>query len=878
MRNNFFLIILIFFVTKFYSQTIKGTVSDSLGAVPFANLVIKNKDNIVRQYTNTNDNGFYKLTIKKTEDSSYIEVATVIHEVKKVYISSLPITDEEYILDIFLKPRTHKLREVIIEKKLTITTKKDTVEYNPETFKDGTEKVVEDLLKKLPGIKVEDNGEIKFKGKVIKKLLLDGDDLFDSNYTIGTRNINVDMIEKVQGLENFEENSLLKGISDSEDVALNLILKKGKTDFSGNINAGLGSNNRYAGNASGILVNSKSKGFVIGSYNNIGQNSTPYDFSSDINSLEDQKQRDFKLRPLINEGYFKPFLDDSFHRLNKNLFTNINFLTKKLKKSVLKISGSFYTDEIKRYEKSISNITLNSDSFTINEFNNLEKKPNLYDFQLFFSNKEKNSFHWEYIGKVNYISTTYNSLSSNNDYLQTNTMESENLFFSNTINLTYKVADNKAFIAKILYSKNKYPQNLNLNPGTVISLEENIESFKENTEQKKNYSFANLVYITNGEKYNFSLEYNLMFREAFLNSTILNNNNENLDSQFNNNNTYKVFSNSLTTNFSYYFQKFAAKARASIIRNNSTLEDLQFSSNKEYTFVSPKISVIYAPNKKNKTIISYEYVEKLPEEIKIFSGIVQTNYRNFINGTPSLNYLRTHTCNVIYNYNDFFNLRQVNLGIMYNYRPNNYFNRTIINQDITITNAFIQNISSSDIGLNFSGEFFLNFLKTTFQVNSNYTWNIDSNIINDSDFRRIKNRTLFLNIAAKQGFNNKYYINNTTSFISATSVFDGNESTNTFKSATHQTKISYKNNTGRIRFNILGNYIIPDLTNTNNYFFLESELNYTSKNKKITYSIIGKNLTNNKEFTLKNVSDYSINTYSHNLIERYVMLKVFFSL
>ena len=105
-------------------------------------------------------------------------------------------------LDFKLEPRTTFLKEVVVqENRKPIRIKNDTIVYDPEKFKDGSEKVVEDLLKKLPGIKIEENGEIKFNGKSIKKMLLDGDDLFDSQYTVGSKNINVEMLDKVEAIE-----------------------------------------------------------------------------------------------------------------------------------------------------------------------------------------------------------------------------------------------------------------------------------------------------------------------------------------------------------------------------------------------------------------------------------------------------------------------------------------------------------------------------------------------------------------------------------------------------------------------------------------------------------------------------------------------------
>ncbi|PKP19288.1 MAG: hypothetical protein CVU07_00180, partial [Bacteroidetes bacterium HGW-Bacteroidetes-23] len=230
--NKFFFFLFIF--SSSYSQKIKGTITDSIGVVYNANIFIKDKNDIIKNYTKSNIEGKFELLFTKDNDNLFVEITTLYHNPKVFELNKLKISNNEIILNIHLEERSIILKEVILNKSNPIIQKKDTTIYNPDFFRDGSERVVEDLLKKLPGIKIEDNGIIKFKGKEIKKMLLDGDDLFSSNYIIGSKNINVDMIDKVQGIEHYEENSLLKGIRDSDDVALNLILKKGKTDLTGN--------------------------------------------------------------------------------------------------------------------------------------------------------------------------------------------------------------------------------------------------------------------------------------------------------------------------------------------------------------------------------------------------------------------------------------------------------------------------------------------------------------------------------------------------------------------------------------------------------------------------------------------------------------------
>ena len=132
-----------------------------------------------------------------------------------------------------------------------------------------------------------------------------------------------------------------------------------------------------------------------------------------------------------------------------------------------------------------------------------------------------------------------------------------------------------------------------------------------------------------------------------------------------------------------------------------------------------------------------------------------------------------------------------------------------------------------------------------------------------------------MNFTARRGIKKIVVVENKTSFVNNNFTVIKENLKNNFQSLSNQTKIVLKKNE-RLNANVIGNFISPNLKENNNYFFLESEINYTSKNKKITYSLIGKNLTNNKSFSITSVTNFSNNTSSHNLIERYVMLKVTF--
>ncbi|MFB6454932.1 outer membrane beta-barrel protein [Chitinophaga sp. Hz27] len=156
---------------------------------------------------------------------------------------------------IFLTPGM-TLKEVTIKDNLPpVRMKGDTIEYNAEKFKTKDNAVVEDLLRKLPGVNVERDGTIKAQGKEVQRILVDGKEFFGSDPSIATRNLPADMIDKVQVLDKQSDMAEFTGVADGEQIkTINLVTKKNrKRGFFGNASAGAGTNGRYEG---GFNVNS----------------------------------------------------------------------------------------------------------------------------------------------------------------------------------------------------------------------------------------------------------------------------------------------------------------------------------------------------------------------------------------------------------------------------------------------------------------------------------------------------------------------------------------------------------------------------------------------------------------------------------------------
>ena len=140
---------------------------------------------------------------------------------------------------------------VVVGKAAEVTVRNDTVEYNAESYKVSEGAVLEDLLKKMPGVEVDSNGKVTVNGKEIKKVLIDGKEFFSDDPKVASKNLPSKMIDKVQVLDKKSDMALMTGFDDGEEESvINLTVKPGmKQGWFGNAFAGYGSKDRYEGNA-----------------------------------------------------------------------------------------------------------------------------------------------------------------------------------------------------------------------------------------------------------------------------------------------------------------------------------------------------------------------------------------------------------------------------------------------------------------------------------------------------------------------------------------------------------------------------------------------------------------------------------------------------
>jgi hypothetical protein len=220
--------IFILFVQSVNAQTMKitGTVYDTTGTQPLSQamvMAVRVKDSLLLNFTRTDKNGSFTLTNFPVDTFSLV-ISHPRFDDKTIYVFGHKDNYEINIPLVRMPSKSKELEEVMIyANKNPIYYKGDTLVYVADSFQVAEGAVVEDLLKKLPGIKIDKDGKITSQGQEINKVLVDGDEFFGTDPTIATKNLGADGIQTIQVYEKTDNETI--GGSDQKIKVLDLKLK-----------------------------------------------------------------------------------------------------------------------------------------------------------------------------------------------------------------------------------------------------------------------------------------------------------------------------------------------------------------------------------------------------------------------------------------------------------------------------------------------------------------------------------------------------------------------------------------------------------------------------------------------------------------------------
>ncbi|TYC17912.1 hypothetical protein ES677_00625 [Bizionia gelidisalsuginis] len=860
------------FNSVFSQNTISGTVIDSETKEPiaFASVFLRDSDDTILSFNTTNTDGYYSIEFIDTAKNSTIETSIISHISKKIKLPKESDSHKNYIQNFELDLRVSDLEEVFIATKKPIIVKNDTTFYRPNSFKDGTERVLEDLLKKLPGLTIAENGSIKFKGKQVTRVLLDNDNLFDVNYTIGTKNINPEIIQEIQAIEGYQENALLKDVKHSEDVALNLTLKKGETDVSGDLDLGLGIDNVYSLNGNALSVSKKIKGFALVNYNNVNKNMSPYRFDAntfDLSKIEESKQR---AHNFTDATAFSASLPSKYTGSSNTFFGSLNALNKLSDKIALRLNLNHFRDKLRLNNATKTLYNLDESDLTISNTYDLEKKPivNVLDYELKVKPSLKSALNFK--GKIDYTTLAIDALSTNNNSLFKEDKNSKDLFIKQQIEFTKKVTTESVFQVTGDFSKNDIPQYLNFNNITSINSTITAQDIRVK-HQTIDVASKFLSKLKNG---NYAIALGYYNHNNALTST----NSFDTISNLYNRNTTTIEDNSVYLDVEYVFKKNRWQF---ILENELLVSAIKIDNNaalfKTHKIINnPSATVNFSLSNAAVLYAKHSIVNKLPELNKIFSGRIKTDNRNLLSNQFNFNLIQNKNTSFGYRINDFYNLFQFNSYFNYSKVDYDYLNTLFIDDVNTLNISELQKLDNNNYRLGIDTEKYIDFIKSTLDLKTAYTINNYKNIINNTEIRENKNKSLNLQLEVRTGF--KKDLNFANKVIFQNNSFSS-KGYNSNQFTTFQNHFSVKYIKNRFYFTVDGKYFDPNLkTRNNSITFIDAAFNYQQKNEKIDYSLQVNNLLNKREFVELNSSDYSSTLQSQKLLERYFLFSVRFKL
>ena len=264
--------------------TVRGVVRDSSKQVlEFASIILlKAKDSTLLTFASSNADGVFELQ----------DVPSGAYKIKVTYVGLDPLK-KDIVIDATQKVTTlpdfillpKGMNDILIRGyKDPIKVNKDTIEYNAKSFAVQPNAVVEDLLKKLPGVQVDKQGTVTANGEQVVNILVDGKPFFGKDPKMATKNLPADAIEKIQVFDKKSDQAMFSGIEDGDkEKTINLKLRTDKRQGSfGKVEAGVGTSNqandvRYGAKGNYNRFSQKKQFAVLGMANNVGEQGFSYE-------------------------------------------------------------------------------------------------------------------------------------------------------------------------------------------------------------------------------------------------------------------------------------------------------------------------------------------------------------------------------------------------------------------------------------------------------------------------------------------------------------------------------------------------------------------------------------------------------------------------
>ncbi len=877
------LIIFVLTISCFsYSQkiTLTGFVRDSLqNPLPYANVISKPKDVIKNlQFAISDNEGYYKLILTEG-DSITISISYLGYKPIEYDFVALKDTKKDFTLE----QSSEQLEEVVIE--MPVTVRGDTTIYKTSTFIDGSERKLKNVLKKLPGVEVDKNGGVTVQGKKVTKMLVDGKKFFGGNSKLAVENIPADAVGNVEVIDNYNEVSFLKGLSDSDEMAMNIKLKEDKKRFVfGDVEVGKGNDDFYKTSANLFYYSPKTNVNFIGNINNIGEKTFTFrdymSFSGGVNAI-------FSDNFYQRIGDFSQFLESRDLLKSKQKFGALNITkvaTEKLDVSGYAIFSNSETsnlienlNEYTAFTEQRTNATNTDNLLGIGNLN-IEYNPNSKEkwvarSQVKRSNNTNNNSLLSLVnGNTNTIYTNRDLTATYiNQNIEWHKRQNEKHTFSSVINYVFDKSNKTAFW------ETQDPILQDLIPADNNQTLLRINQLKSTQEHNFDGVFKHFWEINNSNHIYTTLGNKFLTEDFFTNDSQL------LDDNSINNFATGGFGNDVNFQLNDLFLGVHYKFRTGVFtvkqgfeaHNYSWSLQNQTNLNKNKWVVLPDLLAKIEFNKSKKIQINYNLKTSFSDASKFANRFYLQSYNSVFRGNEEIENNLFHAARIYYSRFSLYRGLMMFASLNYNKQIRGVRNTVDFNDINQFLTVKMFDNPSEDWRGNINIQKSINNLKYKVDVgfnNSKYIQelnnNIQTNTNNNYDYE-LGIETLFDNfptieIGLKRSIGNFTASTNTSKFVTTepfiTIDYDFLEGF-IFNFDYRQSK--YQNKT---------------LGQKNTYEIANATLSYKGENSAWSYKITAQNMFNTQFKQSNSFSDFLISDRKTFILPRIVMFSIGYNL
>ena len=766
---------------------VEGFVKDSTGlGLEMANVMAINKETkAMDAYAITNEKGRYFLNL--SANASYDIKASYIGYDSFDAVLKTVATNMNYNI---IMSEGVQLNDVEVVYEMPVTISGDTIIYNSDSFTNGTERKLEDVLKKLPGVEVNADGEIEIEGKKVQKVMVEGKDFFDGDTKIATKNIPANALDKIQVLRNYNEVSNLKGLENNEEsIAINIKLKEGKKNFwFGDITAGGGFRDDVA---DGYLVNPKLFYYspkysinVIGNINNIGELPLTardyFKFTGGFKSMMSKGGSSFNVTS--NDLGILGLRNNQAASIDTK-FGAANFSYNPAKSWTISGFGIFLNNRTNIETNSVTERTDNlpdgsSQDITETRTENTLQKSQQALLKLSSSYVPSDKLHLDYDALIKLSDQKesqglYSSLLSD-----IYTEKKQNPFSVNqNLNYYYTLNTKNVFAVEMqhLYQDEDpfYNANLAFQPfdlGTSYQTGEARNDVNQDRFVKTNKTDVKFDYyymLTPKSNVNFTVgnTYSYQNFNSHIFQVLDNGNTNDLnDPEYNNDVKYAFNDVFLGLHYKFITGKFTFNPGFSVHQFNTKDTQLNSINKNSFTRLLPDVYALFQIKKSETLTYNYRMSNSFTDVNKLAEGYVFSNYNSLFSGNRNLENSISHVHSLRYFKYNMFNFENIFANLTYTKQVEGIKNRVLFTGVNQVSSAV--NMNSNFADETFSGNFnygrsFSKYYKASAGVNINWSKFNNIRVYPDMDSDPNNNPT---EIQSTESFTQNYNIKFSTNF------------------------------------------------------------------------------------------------------------------